>query len=416
MFFPLKLGFDKAAAGRYTKPKAKKFNYSSEANAAIIERALADAAELRDCTVSSVIEETLVEAFIPSDPHASYYASKVLFGTVIDLDGKARKYGIREALEDVFAEESAGISFKARHDNNFELVSFAKGILRENRAVVDKSLRNNHNPGENPLPHMLNCWDSVCSMLEAEVQKRQAKNLLASDYGVAAESARRFEHAMKEDPGFQLFNALGLLLENWDVLGNYTYTFRFLSSAIACSTDWNDSPAERIRFANVCQSVMSEWTAIDKARKEKREEARQESVLVAYDMADGAVIKVPSNWLVANPEDALLSHHAAVIEVKNGEKYNAPHILFYVSSPVDGNFTNEQRAQALAAANSVWPDLAQVQADRVQLKYGPDGGILNMEEYARAPQIGVFRIFDKGDYPTGRPPYGACIERAGKED
>ena len=105
-----------------------------------------------------------------------------------------------------------------------------------------------------------------------------------------------------------------------------------------------------------------------------------------------------------------------MIEVKNGEKYNAPHILYYVTSPVDGNFTPEQRAKALAAANSVWPDLAKIQAKRVKLEYGPDGGILNMQEYAKAPMVGIFRIFDKGDYPSGRPPYGACIIRAGGED
>ena len=57
-----------------------------------------------------------------------------------------------------------------------------------------------------------------------------------------------------------------------------------------------------------------------------------------------------------------------------------------------------------------------MQEDVVELKYGPDGGIINQKEYMQAPTIGFFPIFDEGKYPLGNPPYGAVVVRNRKEE
>lgn len=413
--FRKKLGYEKSTADLFGKPKPKKFNYSSEMNSMVLEQALSDTAAVRECTVSDVIEDILIDNLIPADPHAAHYVTKVLFGKRFDFAGNTKKYGIREALDEIFAAEAAGVLGQARHANNQPLVQYAKSILAENRAVVKRSFFDNTCKGDNPSYHMLDSWDSVCNKLEAEVERRKSEGLGVFDYQQAADYARAIEQSLRNDPSFSLATAFDCVLENWEIVGNYTYTFRFLSSAIASSVDWTDSPEERFEFAAVCQKVMSGWTAADKAREDAREKARQDAILTSYDMAGGDTISVPRGWLVANPEDAPTSKYAGVIEVKNGERYNAPHILFYSSTPVDSAFTDEQRAKVLVAATSVWPRLSEVQGDEVELEYGPDGGVLNMQEYTTAPKIGMFQIYDKGRYPLGKPPYGACITRAGEE-
>lgn len=409
-----KLAYDKASDGLYGKPKPKKFNYSSEKNATIIESALANIAAARECSISDVIEDILIDSVIPADPYAAHYVSNVLYGRQFNADGTSVKYGIREALEDIFATESMGSSWKARHDNNKPLVNFAKDLLMENGSTLRPNCFSAANQASESMHSLLDSWDSVCHSLEDCVRQRKANNLSTFDYEKEAKYAREIERALHTDASFKLFNTFVFILQNWSLLGQLTHTFRFMSTAIALSIDWTDSRIEQFRFSSVCQEVMNGWTLAETAEKIAAEENLTDETHVSYQMANGDILKAPREWLVANPERGIFSKYAGVIEIKNGEAYEAPHILFFSDIPVDNNFDSKREAEVLNAATSIWPRLSEVLADEIELKYRSDGGVANMKDYASSPHIGLFNIFEEDCYPFGKPPYGTYIVRAQK--
>ena len=404
--FTKRLGYEKSTASFFGRPKAKKFNYSSRMNAAILEQVLSDNAAVHENTISGEIEDSLIRTYIPQNPEAAHFACKVNFGKQFDLEGNETKYGIREALTEFSSEEAAGINGKSLHEGNLRMVEYAKRVLQDNRATIDSRLA--HRPGKiNPIPHMLDNFDSMCQQLEAK-----ASSTADINYSQAAKHARKIEQSLKDDPSFLLSNAFTCVLESWDVLGSLSCTYRFMASALEASTDWTDGPVERIRFANVCEEVMSDWAANKRAVKEAHDAAQ----LKIYDIADGDKVCAPCDWLVANQEDALYCHFAGVMEIKNGEDYDAPHIIFFLEQPVSRRLSDGEKANILVAANSAWPRLAEVLADEVELEYGSDGGIINMNEYVSSPHVGFFAIHDQNEYPNGRPPYGACIRRSARRE
>lgn len=415
-FFARKLGVGITSADLYGKPKAKKFNYSSEANSLIVETAVADAAQVTETTSSTVIEDTLIEKFIPVNDHARYYVCGVLLGKK-NLFGttKWEKYGIREALGEIFSNESAGVQWKSAHQGEGKIIiEFATDLLCKHLSKFKQQSFNSNRIYS--INDAINSWDSICRILENSANE---EGNLSTKFALEEEAlfARNTKRAMSTDNDYLLFNSFRFILQNWDLLGSWTHTWRFAAAVFDSVDDWKDSPEERIKFREVCEKVFSAWDSLDAAKQERQQKKQEEATLTSYDMNNGAIIKAPRGWIVTNPEDAVLSNYAGVIEIRNGDQYDAPHFLFFLEEHPVSELTEEERLSILRDATSKWPRLSEVQDDIVELQYGPDGGVLNQKEYIQSPCIGFFPIWDEGQYPLGDPPYGAVVIRAeGRSD
>lgn len=412
-FFAKKLGIGLTTMDLYGKPKPKKFNYSSEANSLIIETAISDFAKVTESTSSAVIEDTLIEKFIPLNDRARYYVCGVLLGKKnIFGSTKWEKYGIREALSEIFESESAGTQWKSVHNGvGKEIVEYACRLISNHKDTFQESL---FNKDYSRVRDCLNSWDSICGVMDIAAREESD---FSSKFCLEEEAryAHQIKHAMSYSCDYRLFNALRFLIQNWEILGPWTHTWRFLSAVMDSINDWQDSPEERINFRKACDNIFSIWDSYD-AEKEKQELKMQEdATLITYDMHNGAQIKAPRGWVVTNPEDAIKSNYAGVIEIRNGDKYDAPHFLFFLKEHPASELTEEERLKILRDATSKWPRLSEVQDDIVELQYGSDGGILNQKEYIQSPCIGFFPIADEGQYPFGNPPYGAVVIRGGAE-
>lgn len=413
--FVRKLGFGVAPSNLYEKPKPKKFNYSSEANALILESAISDCAALTAKTTSSIIEDTLIDRFIPLNDHARYYVCGVLLGKKNNLGAKTwTKYGIREALVEITSNESIGTEWQSAHRGTGKaIIEYASELLQKN---TSKFCKEQFNSSYSRVRDAINSWDSIIGVLDVA-----ANNEANLHQKIALEKEVRLAQATKEtmslNPNYYVFNAFRFILQNWDILGAWTHTWRFVSAVLESVDSWEDAPEDRIAFREVCEDVFSVWDGTDAKKKKQIKKEQEDAALTTYDMRDGTIIKAPRTWIVTNPEKAIESDYAGVIEIRNGDRYDAPHFLFFIVDHPVSELNEVERLNVLRDATSKWPHLIEIQDDIVELQYGPDGGVLNQKEYMRSPCIGFFPIWDKGRYPLGEPPYGAVIIRAeGRDD
>lgn len=387
------------------KPAAKKFTYSSALNKEIIERRAADVAELTDQSVSIVIEDALIERLLPHDEHARHFVNGVLFGKKCLISSNEwEDYRIRDALSDIFADVSAGVDWKPRYDNTKPFVDFAYSLLKTHRPRFTKR---NEYPSE--LDDVAYDFDSLCSVLENQAKKTDTPGLSAD-----ARRARDLIYPNIENGSIAPIKIIETIVFNWDAVANSTHTFRVLHHLLAACSPWEDTAEERAHFQSLCESIMSEWTRAQREAELRKEQAKIEATLVKHEMANGDYALVPSTWCVANPKDAPRAIYAGVIEIKGGERYQAPHFLFFLENHEVKDMSGSERDEIIDAVAAIWPDIRKVQADEVELEYGPDGGVANMAEYSAAPCIGMFGLFDQGEYPLGKPPYGAEIVRSDK--
>jgi hypothetical protein len=392
------------------KPVAKKFQYSSQVNKEILERRAADIAELSNSTVSEVIEEALVDQLLPCDEHAAPYVNGILFGKRFTFDGTCVPYGIRDAFIEIFEAVSAGVGWKPRYTNARPLVELAAKLVKERSPELART------SGEpfSALHELDYAFDSLCGVFEKAVGNLEEPGLDA-ELRWARAAAKPAILSASIEPAI----IIDFILRNWTAVENSTHTFRTLSKLLASSTEWEDTAYDRVRFQNTCETVMAEWTRAEKRQSERSAATDTTPKLEQHPIADGGYVLAPSDWVVLNPTVAPYANHAGYIEIKHGERYEAPHFLFFAEHSLD-EMTDAEKETLLRLASNAWDGMELVKEDLVELAYSADGGVANKAEYSAAPRIGWFSIFDRGEHPGGRPRYGAEIirvgnERAGKE-
>lgn len=389
------------------KPAPKKFQFSSKLNKEIIEQRVADVADLTGATASEVMENALIERLLPHDEHASRYVNCVLFGRKCYMgDDEWFHYGIRLALGDIFNEVSAGANWRPARTNAKPLVEFASELIDEHGPKLVK--RKQQYPTD--LDELDYAFDSFCSLLETQAKRNEIPELEGE-----AKRARELIYPAIRDAKIEPGKIMDIILRNWTAVENSTHTFRTLHWLFMALSDWEDTADNRARFQSLCEEVMSEWTADDEREATLKEQAKVEAQMINYPMADGAYVSVPRGWVAVNLSVSPNARYAGVVEIKHGERYNAPHFLFFLEDHPVGEMTSEETAEIKTLAAKTWPDFKQVEADVVPLRHSSDGGVANLAEHSAAPQIGFFPIFERGEYPLGRPPYGAEIVRPSSE-
>lgn len=129
----------------------------------------------------------------------------------------------QETIVDILREEAALAGSENHGRTLLPLVELAakhgKGL------VVD--------PGKQIRFHALDCWNSV-------------GNKLAVTPGTHSDKARFLEGSLAAAGcGVYVDSLFDVVLDNWDVLGNYTYTFRALADIVEMGAGWPDDCASR---------------------------------------------------------------------------------------------------------------------------------------------------------------------------
>lgn len=132
------------------------------------------------------------------------------------------------------------------------------------------------------------------------------------------------------------------------------------------------------------------------------------SVMRRLDMFGEAYVVFPDaeDWIVVNEENAPQCGNVFVLEVRNSSKYNVPHFIYF--SNADSCAIDEMAD----AVEPVWPKIREIQNMKVEPALDKNGKLLNQEEWAASPVMGVFKILDSTAY--GRfheAPYGMMVYR-----
>lgn len=126
-------------------------------------------------------------------------------------------------------------------------------------------------------------------------------------------------------------------------------------------------------------------------------------------------VKVSPYWIILDDfKKALDSKYVGVIEVKNGEKFDAPHFVFFSDVKYAEDYSDEMREEVLKQCVKKMPRFQEVIDQQVELRYDDSGRVINMEEHMSAPIIGFFSVLEKNDPLLEEnyiPPFGCVIVR-----
>ena len=182
----------------------------------LIQRILSDEAEITGLSDSQIIENILLEHFLPQRYRA----------TTIDLYTDCLSIG--DALVRIWAEAA-----DLRHGDMRELVEYARmETIRANTHPTTES---------EELPHLLSLLDSLSLYIKDDKNKRWLDQLIAMYEG---------------DPGpIVLCNLYDILLGDWDCIKNYVKTYNLLQTMAYMQPSWITTPESRKELVKILKKL-----------------------------------------------------------------------------------------------------------------------------------------------------------------
>lgn len=133
------------------------------------------------------------------------------------------------------------------------------------------------------------------------------------------------------------------------------------------------------------------------------------------------MVDAPNDFIVADKEHAAEYEYCGVIEFRNAQKYDLPHIMYFTNFYREFQYTDEEKQRIYNECIKAYPrfkDILNLQVipiykDNNEHSTNP-ADFINMEEWEAAPTIGMFSVPEKGDmnfWRSKNPPYGIEITR-----
>lgn len=213
--------------------------FSSEKIKLIVENIISDEVAVESRSASALYEKHILNDLLPKNESASMWL-KLLY------DGS---WGVGEVLNACFSYLSGGINWEAKYDNSFELVRWAHHW---------ECMANNL-PDENApeMYHFLLQLDSIVSKLD-EIAKQSTQN----QYEIKKEAdwAKELYKIAKNEPEYMRYcNIYQLLLNNWEVLKNWSITYRLLADLASMQKKWRNTEKTRYELTKLLKIISDEW-------------------------------------------------------------------------------------------------------------------------------------------------------------
>lgn len=214
-------------------------------NSHLINRLVKDEADIQNRSESAIIENRLLDSFLPDESNARFIAATSLYG-----DGG----GVGNALEAIFSNNAAGLNHASKYDNLLPIVEFAHVLSCSSRAIPTGK--------ERERVHFCSQLDSVATMLEELAADAAAAGDVVTrvSYQNEAKWARALLEEFETEPQYTRYsNIFQLVLNNWDVLKGWSITYRLLTDLAAMEKDWTDNANTRTELLRLLKEVASEW-------------------------------------------------------------------------------------------------------------------------------------------------------------
>jgi len=124
--------------------------------------------------------------------------------------------------------------------------------------------------------------------------------------------------------------------------------------------------------------------------------------MVKIPILNGTLI-CPVDVILINPEAAISSAYACIIECRNSHKYGIPHFVYFSNIPSVYEYDNTYEKTIYSECQKIYPRFDDILTKQVEPIYDPDhpGFLLNFCEWNQAPTIYFYDIYVQGD-----PKYG----------
>ena len=209
-------------------------------NFELVDGYVKDTAYVMQSNDSAVIENILLDKILPVSPGSAYYVRSIY------------NFGLKKTYMTLMDVLSAGIDFKAAYDNAYDLVEFGMNVILQQPFTTGIDPEYKHN-----IPYLKSCCDSVLRKLEYEMQNRE---LSFDQREMLADAKILLECDFKHEIDFRPQYFFRVVLSSWDILGNYTFTFRMLFAVVALTNPifW-DHPVHRLKARDVIADVCEDW-------------------------------------------------------------------------------------------------------------------------------------------------------------
>lgn len=220
----------------------KMFYLSSEYVKEFIENRIEDMAMETNRSTSYIIEQILMDGLLPTNEEAR---SLIRY----DLYPATGENGIKRALEAAFNRNSAGTDWKSQHNNFKKLLEYC---------VEHVSPSSKCNKDEPTLHHLNKQFDSIVKRIkelsnvciEPFDRNMYTTETAWAEVLLAISERNPIEMNMKE--------YFILILDCWDMLYDWSITFRFLADLVYIST-WDDTPDLRNELFDIINELSKEW-------------------------------------------------------------------------------------------------------------------------------------------------------------
>ncbi len=208
----------------------------------LIEKALDDIEEVTSLNSSTIIEDFIMKSIFPKNNAAKSWVTYMY------------KYNWKtnQVLEAVFEYLSAGINWKARYTNAFPLINFSHQLSYYSQITLDDA-EIEYEYIVSQLDSIKKLLEGICSELEDDDLK---KSNLESEVNLISEW---IDSNKKVSNVVRISTIYNLIVNNWDILNDYTRTYRLLSALESIKKDITDTANIRLELINILKNVSDEW-------------------------------------------------------------------------------------------------------------------------------------------------------------
>lgn len=220
----------------------KMFYYSSEYMKKFIESRIEDVAIKTQRSSSFIIENLLLDGLLPKNEEAKSIIRNNLYPD--DEQG-----GVKRTLDAVISNNSAGINWKSKHSNFKPLVEYCI-----NYALSTSRYNGDEGHLQYLLSQLRDVVDRIDNSANACIESYDRKMYLSQ-----AEMAKNLLKTAEENPTEIVFrNHFQLVYDCWDMLDDWSITYRYLYSLIVFC-DFQENSQARNQLYDIISTISAEW-------------------------------------------------------------------------------------------------------------------------------------------------------------
>lgn len=207
--------------------------FSGENYAKALKAGYGDRAEIHGTSVSWEMEQALIRDLIPTGT-AERPVMRLYYG----------QSTVQDEVSGLFCDAAAGIDRTVREDGMRPLVELASS----------QSMRLSLDCTRDESYHLIQCWESVCHVLECRLSDASGLGDGGATPDVESDvrKARALLECAREGQGGgvrpEARAFFDVVLWNWDLLGEYSYTYRALMDVVSLADGWPGDARAREDF------------------------------------------------------------------------------------------------------------------------------------------------------------------------